>query len=189
MAMYIRKGADLLPVPEDHEKILDQYRDSMPLVWEPQYFGDPYPFYPLIEEPAEDEGAPAASKLEAVLTEAARRLKNRRVENHGDYYVDYEALMRAVVEAVIREEYDDWLTGSEDPANPSRQDKADATAEARYMARKVQLFAAQVCQEITGAEMPSGTIRKPCMDTDDPEEAADLADAYPALPPVGVRAA
>lgn len=61
----------MLPIPAEDAAILDLYREAetfvkpehlpvlhrypiMPLVFEPQFFGDPFPLYPLVEEHPED---------------------------------------------------------------------------------------------------------------------------------------
>lgn len=72
--MFVRTGdGGLWPIPEEHAAVFDRYRDpgtliqpedaplferypSMPLVYEPQFSGDPFPLYPLVDDPTEEDG-------------------------------------------------------------------------------------------------------------------------------------
>jgi hypothetical protein len=70
-AMYEpAEDGTLSRIPEQDAAVLDRYRDGgepkpedmsvferypvMPLVYEPQFSGDPFPLYPLVEEQDED---------------------------------------------------------------------------------------------------------------------------------------
>lgn len=70
-AMYARTpDGSMVRIPEADALVLDRYRDGstpegddrvvcerypvMPLVYEPQFFGDPFPLYPLVEENPDD---------------------------------------------------------------------------------------------------------------------------------------
>ncbi|MDT0270858.1 hypothetical protein RM844_31775 [Streptomyces sp. DSM 44915] len=64
---YTPEGGETTLIPAEHEKVLALYRDSMPLVWEPQYVGDDM-LYPLIE-PAEEreERVPSLPELQQAV--------------------------------------------------------------------------------------------------------------------------
>jgi len=50
--LYTPPGGEPVVVPPEDEAVLAKYRDSMPLVWEPQYCGAPVElsWFPLIED-------------------------------------------------------------------------------------------------------------------------------------------
>ncbi|SOD63659.1 hypothetical protein SAMN06297387_11212 [Streptomyces zhaozhouensis] len=63
---YTPEGGETTLIPAEHEKVLALYRDSMPLVWEPQYVGDDM-LYPLIEAEESEERAPSLPELERAV--------------------------------------------------------------------------------------------------------------------------
>ncbi|MFB6567357.1 hypothetical protein [Streptomyces noursei] len=99
MTMYTVADGALTPIPDDHEKVLAQYRDSMPLVYEPQYCGDPY-LYPLIDVDEEPYGTPQPGELERAARQVAHRLKAQRLDQNPQT-PDYGRLAGAALRAHI----------------------------------------------------------------------------------------
>lgn len=86
-AMYARTpDGSLVRIPETDALVLDRYREAdvvvqpedahvferypvMPLVYEPQFFGDPFPLYPLVDE-LDERGAYTCYPLPGTLVDA-----------------------------------------------------------------------------------------------------------------------
>lgn len=102
---YTPEGGEQVVIPEEHEKVLAQYRDSMPLVWEPQGSGDPY-LYPLIDEDTEPPGTPRAGEMERSAELVAWKLRHQRLGGELASPPDFEALLMAAARARIADYYE-----------------------------------------------------------------------------------
>lgn len=149
MTMYIRKGNDLEPIPEDHEKVLGQYRDSMPLVWEPQHCGDSFPLYPLIDEDEEPYGAPLPCELERLARTTAFRLKLARLGEEPFAPPQFEQMATAAIRAHLA----DWykfavaMHFQDDPEGCIATAGKDMTRVAREMSGAVTRLARAIIAE------------------------------------------
>lgn len=144
---YTPEGGEQIVVPEEHEKVLAQYRDSMPLVWEPQYAGDPH-VYPLIDEEAEPFDAPEPGELERAAELMAWKLRHLRLGKEPAEPPDFERLVLAAARAFV-DDYYDFASGVEfeEDKDPEVIHKAAAShtrREARRIIRAIEKAVSKV---------------------------------------------
>lgn len=100
--MYMpQEDGKLVEIPEEHAKVLELYRDRMPVVLEVQEYGQPA-LYALIDVDAEPFGAPQLGTLERQALLAAAYLKGKRL---GDDPLppDFERLAVAAIRAYVED--------------------------------------------------------------------------------------
>ncbi|MFF0746589.1 hypothetical protein ACFYVL_39990 [Streptomyces sp. NPDC004111] len=97
---YPQEDGKLTEIPAEHAAVLDLYRDRMPLVHEPQFFGDPIQLYPLVIEEPEPLGTPEPGDLETAARRVCGYLEAKR---HGrdPAAPDFERLAVAAVRAYV----------------------------------------------------------------------------------------
>ncbi|MFI6468746.1 hypothetical protein ACIBL5_00535 [Streptomyces sp. NPDC050516] len=99
---YPQEDGKLTEIPDEHAKVLDLYRDRMPLVYEPQFTGDPIQLYPLIIEEQEPLGTPEPGQLETAARRVADYLENWRL-GKDPVKPDFERLAVAAVRAYVED--------------------------------------------------------------------------------------
>jgi hypothetical protein len=130
---YPQEDGKLVEIPEEHAKVLELYRDRMPLCFEVQETGQPY-LYALIDVDEEPCGSPLPSQLETAALRVARALRARRL---GDdmVAVDYRDVAQGAIRAHVADmaEFAAACTYDEPMARRERY----ATQEARRIGRQL----------------------------------------------------
>jgi hypothetical protein len=96
---YPQEDGKLVKIPEEHAKILELYRDRMPVCYEVQETGQPM-LYALIDVDEEPYGTPQPGTLETATLRVARDLKARRLGN-DTVPVDFRVLAHASIRAHV----------------------------------------------------------------------------------------
>jgi hypothetical protein len=135
--MYTRKGDDLVEIPADHEKVLAQYRDSMPVVFEVQECGPPM-LYPLIDVDEEPYGTPRPGALEYAARQVAGALKAKRLGNDPGA-PDFERLALAAIRAYVQDmaDFAAAVAYGDGPAAEHQAAKTEATRAGRKLTKAV----------------------------------------------------
>lgn len=158
---YTPWGGEQVVIPEEHEKVLALYRDSMPLVWEVQEYGPPM-LYALIDEDEEPLGTPPPSKLEDLARRTANTMRRDRLQQETFTPPNLEALMYAAIRARLADYYQSvGAVNFEDGVDVTglRAETAQATEkEARTIGRAVT----RIVREVIAEQAP--IILGPCDD-------------------------
>lgn len=146
---YPQEDGKLAEIPDEHAKILDLYRDRMPLVHEPQFSGDPIGLYPLIVEEQEPQGTPEPSALESAARRVADRLECHR-RNGETYSVDVERLAVLAMRAHIEHEgvFAGSLSHDDGPQAVERSIKAETARAGRKLTKAVETAVTAVAADL-----------------------------------------
>lgn len=155
--MYTRREDGTLHlIPADHEKVLEQYRDSMPMVWEPQSCGDSFPLYPLIDVDAEPDDAEEPTQLERLAKRMAGRLQLLRLGKPGAG-PEYKALATEAAREYLADLYSLAMYVHFDERG-SREAFRDASEkDLMAAAQKLSRTVAKIAREII-ADQPAGEV-------------------------------
>lgn len=106
--LYTPEGGETVVVPPEDEKVLAKYRDSMPLVWEPQYCGAPaeMSWFPLVDVDEEPCGTPLPGELEREARNAAGHQRKVRLGEERGFPPGMERLTLAAIRGHLAAVYD-----------------------------------------------------------------------------------
>lgn len=98
---YPQEDGKLAEIPDEHAKILDLYRDRMPLVFEVVETGPPG-MHPLVDVDEEPPGTPLSGPFEDAARRVAGYLKAKRL---GENRVapDFERLALSAIRAYVEQ--------------------------------------------------------------------------------------
>ncbi|MFJ8822397.1 hypothetical protein ACIREE_11505 [Streptomyces sp. NPDC102467] len=96
---YPQEDGKLVEIPEEHAKVLELYRDRMPLVFEVMEWGPPG-MHPLIDVNEEPPGTPRSGGFEDVARSTARYLKAKRL-GKNPAVPDFERLAVSAIRAHV----------------------------------------------------------------------------------------
>lgn len=148
---YPQEDGKLVEIPAEHAKILDLYRDRMPVVWEIQERG-PHYLYDLIDVDAEPYGTPRPGALENVALSVARTLKAQRL-GEDPAPADFEKLAHAAIRVYVADmaDFGAGCVYGEGQAVELREAKSAATRAASRLTKTVEGAVRDAVAETTKA--------------------------------------
>lgn len=148
---YPQEDGKLVEIPAEHAKILELYRDRMPVVWEIQETG-PHYLYALIDVDEEPYGTPQPGALETVALRVARTLKAQRL-GKDPAPADLERLAHAAIRAHVADmaDFGAGCAYGEGQAVEVREAKSAATRAARKLTKTIEGAVRDALTETTKA--------------------------------------